>query len=281
MERRNLRVAVSDIDVGPRLRKIDMDWARWIASSMKDLDAANPGYGQQTPIEVRPGGLEKGRYTLTAGAHRLEAVKINGWTEIEVAVVEVKDLEAELREIDENLFRRDLGALDRATFLARRQEVFWELHPETKRGTAGANARWNAADNLSFASQVALKLGVTPRDVRRSIARFTQIAADVREKIAGTWIAEKGSELDSLARLGPAEQRQVIALMLRDETPARSVKEAARLLSDTPPPVSDITAEDLRRLTEAWRKACAPARRQFLEFLEGQSGLRVIRTEAA
>ena len=169
MERRNLRVAVSDIDVGPRLRKIDMDWARWIASSMKDLDAANPGYGQQTPIEVRPGGLEKGRYTLTAGAHRLEAVKINGWTEIEVAVVEVKDLEAELREIDENLFRRDLGALDRATFLARRQEVFWELHPETKRGTAGANARWNAADNLSFASQVALKLGVTPRDVRRSI----------------------------------------------------------------------------------------------------------------
>ncbi|MFT8664020.1 MAG: hypothetical protein ABF772_03195 [Acetobacter orientalis] len=50
----------------------------------------------------------------------------NAWC----VVKNVNDDEVELLEIDENLCRRELSALDRATFLTRRQDVYQKLHPE-------------------------------------------------------------------------------------------------------------------------------------------------------
>lgn len=69
-------------------------------------------------------------YKQIAGGHRLEELKLaqieNAWC----VVKNVNDDEVELLEIDENLCRRELSALDRATFLTRRQDVYQKLHPE-------------------------------------------------------------------------------------------------------------------------------------------------------
>ena len=123
-----VRIALDRIEVGERLRKTDPDYAAWIAASMAED-------GQMTPIEVRPiGHANAHKYRLTAGAHRLEGARINGWEDIEAKVVKATDLKAELREIIENLVRHELSPMDRATALARMQAVYLELHPETARG---------------------------------------------------------------------------------------------------------------------------------------------------
>ena len=257
-------IPVDHIDVGARLRTIDMDWVQWIAVSMREM-------GQQTPIEVRPG--TGGRYLLTAGAHRLAAVKFNRQALVEAKIVEVSDLEAELREIDENLFRRELSELDRSTCLARRQEVFWELHPETKRGIAGAVGRWMGEKNLSFASETGDKLRISSRQISRSIARFTKIVPDVREKIAGTWIADNGSILDALVRVEPSDQRRAVTIMLRMESPPKNVKAALAEINGVADAPKDVDAEQLAALQRKWKDAGRQAKNLFLDWLIAEGGV--------
>jgi ParB family chromosome partitioning protein len=224
--------------------------------------------GQLTPIEIRP--MDSGRFDLVAGAHRLEAAKRLGWDSIAAVVKVATDLEAELRQIDENLVRRELSALDRAVFLARRQQIHLTLYPGATRGKAGAMTRWHATDILSFASDAAAKIRVSARDIRRSIARFTKIAPDVREKLAGTWIADNGATLDALAKLGPSDQRKAIVLMLRPDGPIKQVNRALAQANGHLAPIPDPAGRQLGRMTDAWRLSGTKARREFLDWLEAE-----------
>ncbi|MFT8560932.1 MAG: ParB N-terminal domain-containing protein [Acetobacter sp.] len=117
-------ILLSDIDADDRLREVDHEAALFISASIAE-------HGLRQPIEVRKVGK---RYKLIAGGHRLQAAKILEWVDIPAIVLKATELEAKLLEIDENLFRRELSPLDRATFLATRKEVYEALHPETKHG---------------------------------------------------------------------------------------------------------------------------------------------------
>ncbi len=100
---------------------------------LNDILSFSSGFqkGQDTPIQVlRNGG---GKLHLVAGAHRLEACKRIS-VEVRAEIIECSELEARLIKIDENLFRRELGALDRAVFLAERKAVYEEMYPDTKKG---------------------------------------------------------------------------------------------------------------------------------------------------
>lgn len=251
-------VEIDRVYVADRLRAVDDDYATLIAGSFADL-------GQLTPIEVRP--QAPGWFELVAGAHRLAAAKLLGWTQIQAAVRESSDLEAELRQIDENLVRRDLNPFDRATFMARRQDVYVALHPDTAQGKAGASTRWNATAKLSFASDMAARTGVSERDIRRSVARYRSIAPDVREKIAGTWIANHGVSLDALAKLGMSDQRKVIGPMLRADKPIKSVAKAFAEVTGRKDVSPDVDSEQLAKLMDAWRRSSGKARREFLGWL--------------
>lgn len=247
------------IDVGARLREVDHDYALMIAGSMEAM-------GQLTPIEVRP--MPGGRFELVAGGHRLAAAQRLGWSDIRADVKEATDLEAELRQIDENLVRRELSALDRGTFLARRQQIHLTLYPDTTQGKTGAMVRWHATASLSFASDVAAKVGVSERDIRRSIARFTKLAPDVREKIVGTWIADNGVALDALVRIGPGEQRKAITIMLRPDGPVKSVAKALSIANGVKEAAPNVDDAQLAKLMDAWRRSDAKARREFLNWLD-------------
>ncbi len=98
------------------------------------------------PIEVRAPGKSSRVYTLVAGAHWLAAVRSLGRTEIDAVVLAVDDIEARLREIDENLFRRELSALDRAVFLLKRQELYEAQYPEAVGRAASARTENNHAE---------------------------------------------------------------------------------------------------------------------------------------
>lgn len=83
-----------------------------------------------------------GVLVLIAGAHRLEAARQLGWTEIEAKVwVDVTDDWSRLMEIDDNLAGAEMGPLDTAVFLAERKAVYERLHPETKRGLPRSRSR--------------------------------------------------------------------------------------------------------------------------------------------
>ena len=72
---------------------------------------------------------------LVAGAHRIAAARLLGWTQIEA--FEVKDLPEDefiFLEIDENFCRAELDSLDRSRFMAKRKQIYQRLYPETRAG---------------------------------------------------------------------------------------------------------------------------------------------------
>ncbi len=254
-----LSIPLDQIDVGDRLRSIDPDHAALIAESFQTN-------GQMTPIEVRmvPGG----RYRLVAGAHRLEAANIAGMAEITAIRVEADDDQALLREIDENLCRRDLSELDRATFLAERKAVWLRMHPETGRGKRPKGKETDVSLFPTFARDVAEKLGISPRSVDRAIRRHGAIASEVRLMLATSRFANSAGTLDALAKLPHGRQREVAAALVRAETPCRTVAEA--LIEIVGKPRTDAAAETERQyasLMSAWRKAGRLARSRFVDFL--------------
>lgn len=251
--------------VGERLRTVDEDYVALIAASMQEK-------GQQTPIQVGPADTD-GRHRLIAGGHRMAAARMAGLATIDAIISEVTGLEADLLEIDENLMRRELSALDRAVFLARRKDVYEALHPQTAHGKAKKGKDLEKSTSLStfaerFTAATAAKLGVDERTIQRAVARAA-IHPEVRAMIATLPIAESGAELDKLAALSPADQFEVGEALTRGEKPARSV--SAALVEIKGPPSTSRAAETNRQyqaLLSAWKKAGRAARRQFLDHLE-------------
>lgn len=150
-------------------------------------------------------------------SHRLEAMKRLHQDMIECNVVDITGLQAELAEIDENLVRRNLNHIDEDDQLLRRKEIYEALHPETKRGTAGALSRWeNATDAASVASSsfivnTAQKMGVTPRTVSRKIKIAKNLIPEVKEVVKNNGITEESAE--KLARLEPEQQKEAATLL--------------------------------------------------------------------
>jgi ParB family chromosome partitioning protein len=249
-------IPVSDIEVGERLRTVDPDWAALIAASMQEN-------GQRSPIEVRKVG-RSGKYELISGGHRLAAMKLAGIDHAAAIVVKASDLEAKLLEIDENLCRRELSPLDKATFLAERKAVYEALHPETKHGGDRKTDQVLNLENLiaSFADETAERLGFSKQTIARSVARYKNIMPDVRQKIVGTWLADSGQQLDELAKQEPDMQRQIADFV--DQWPAvRKVSEIVRQLAGRPKPTPPGVIE---KIAGIWRKASPAERKQIIEF---------------
>ena len=263
-------IPVEEIRVENRLRSIDPAHAALIAESL----TAN---GLMQPIEVRRD--DEGGFVLIAGAHRLAAAKLAGFGEISAIIVQVDEDTARLREIDENLCRRDLTELDRATFLAERKAVWTRMFPQT-----AVPGRKKLKTNLSlfptFAQEVAERLGLSPRSVDRAISRNDAIADDVKAMLAHTKWADNGSVLDGLGKLnGPAwpkgMQRKVAEALTREDDPARNL---AAAIAEFAPHKKGSQADEQRqlfnRLTTAWKNASRATKDHFIDFLvaEGEIG---------
>jgi ParB family chromosome partitioning protein len=173
---------------------------------------------------------------------------------------EADDDQAELLEIEENLIRHDLNALDRAVFVARWKEVYQRLHPnEGKRGRKLAQL-----GPIAFSrSAEAKKIGLSKTSINRETKRVAAIAPDVRPQLAGTDAATKGVVLDALGRLDHDAQRQVVALYRSGA--ASSIAAALRSLRGPAPAADDDVL--FARLLAVWAKSPAGVQRRLLAHI--------------
>lgn len=187
---------IERISLRPDARAINADAVSGLVDSIGTVGLINP-------IRVRAAG---DGWEVIAGAHRLEACKRLGLAEVECDVVEDDDLHAELAMIDENLCRAELSPSDRASQTARRKAIYLELHPETARGVAGAEAKHGrASENFSFASETARTTGQSERVVQLHAERGEKVIPEVLEMIRGTKL-DTGSFMDRIKNLPPNEQ---------------------------------------------------------------------------
>jgi N6-adenosine-specific RNA methylase IME4 len=240
-----MRIKIDEVKVGTRKRKLDEERVRELAESIREL-------GLLQPIGIRNDG------TLVFGWHRLEACKLLGWDEIEATVVSAEDaLRAELAEIDENLVRNELTALERAEHLARRKEIYEQLYPLAKpelqrlKGlkpfrnkpldlsvcesrltflSAASDAALRNVAELqqtdTFVSATANKTGLSKRSIREYIQIATAIAPEVRDAIRETPLADSKRDLLELARLDAEEQMRVVRVLV--EGAAEDLADAVR-----------------------------------------------------
>lgn len=204
-----MKIQVNEIQVREGRRELDADHVRELAGSIKELGLLNP-------ITV-----DKDHF-LIAGLHRLEAVKLLVWPEVECTVSSLEGLRAELAEIDENIVRNDFSAIEYGEMLLRRKEIYETLHPETKNGGDRKSEEIRTtkcrSDSIkSFVQDTAEKLGVVPRTVERQIQTAKNLTPEAKEIIreADTKVTKKAAL--KLSRLEPEQQKEAAALLAAKE----------------------------------------------------------------
>ena len=204
-------------------RKRELGDVTTLAKSIQEIGLLNP-------ITIQPNG------DLIAGYHRLSACQSLGWFEVEVNMVDLEALDAELAEIDENLIRNELHWLDRDKQLARRKEIYEIKHPETKPGAKGG---WhnNKTEKLekpiigfsslpSFVQDTASKAKLGATTVKESIQRakaFTEEQGEVLKKAD-----VKSTDATRLARLEEPQRAAVIETLATGKT--KSFREAKAIV---------------------------------------------------
>jgi ParB family chromosome partitioning protein len=188
-----------------RLRQVDPAQVKALAESIKEVGLLNPITVYRREI-IRNGQPADG-YGLVAGAHRLEACKSLGWSEVPAVVVELDDDSRIIAECDENLCGSKLTAAEVAMFTAKRKEAYLRLHPETAAGVAGAQAKHKkcANEKSSFADDQAAKTGTTTRKVQIDAERGEKVTPAALAMVKGTPL-DTGVFLDKLKKVAPDEQ---------------------------------------------------------------------------
>lgn len=170
--------------------------------------------------------------TLLAGRRRLEAYRQLGRRSIPALVVTLDSLRGKLVELSENTTQVPLTALERAQALAKQQELYQMLHPQTRpvrvRGGPGRSKKTSDKVTPVFAELAAKACGSSRRTTERAIEIGRRLDPHAARLLKAHAVADSQSDLRQLIRLSLLEQRRV-AKTLADGR-ARSVKGAIRSL---------------------------------------------------
>lgn len=250
-----VRIPLYIIDASHRLREVNEAYAEVMAASFRDR-------GQRQPIEI----VRRGEgYRLVYGAHRFRAAQIAEWSDIKAVITEADDAELRLREIDENLIRHELTALDRARFLLERKRIYEALNPAAKHGS---NQHTRGVANMAapaFGEDIAEKTGLSYRTVARACALAEALSPEVVAQVQHTPLASNQAALEALAKHPAQRQEAAVALMLATENPAKSVNDAFDRLDGKA--VKPATEKHLSKAIDLWGRMGAKDRTALLDFL--------------
>jgi hypothetical protein len=194
-------IAIEKIVVGERHRAFRPD-------AMPKLMESIPASGLISPISV----VETADgYQLVTGRHRLEACRQLGWTEVPALVLDGTALDAELREIDENLCRFELTILERGEHLLRRSEILESLGRRARRGRPRKSIV--AAPYVTTAN-LAQQAGVAERTAQRDMQFARELPKEVRDLLRPTSFANSEKTLLALVAVRRPEDRLEAARLL-------------------------------------------------------------------
>ena len=261
-----IRISPDEVKVKSGRRSLNEEKVKSLAQSIEEIGLLNP-----ITIDLE--------YNLIAGAHRLEAVKRLGRVSIECNQVDLKGLQAELAEIDENLVRHNLNHIDEADQLLRRKEIYEELHPETKAGAAGAKAtnekRWGiatarraVATEKSFVTDTFEKTGIAERTIREKIQVANNLTPEVKEMVKESGIGKKNAI--KLAQIKDEDKQKEAAQMLA----AKKIKTVDEYHAQTEPFVPVVIPgrrfkdmnESIRDLKNVNKECVTTPEMAFMEF---------------
>ena len=199
-------VPVSAIQVGERMRKLDMAKVDELAESFSNC-------GQINPISLDT------EYNLITGNHRVAAAKKLGWEDIQAQVLDADALMQQLQEVDENLVRSELCYISTGEHIAKRERILTALGKRTKRG----DNRYTLEEKEEVFSTDALaeRIGVSNRvyRLRRQVSNLTPV---VRNALRGTSHANNLVDLVLLSRMEDSIQERVAEIA--NESNSRSLK---------------------------------------------------------
>jgi 16S rRNA G966 N2-methylase RsmD len=170
-----------------------------------------------SPIGVTPENV------LVYGWHRHEAVKRLGWKEIDVVVLAFDKLDCRLAEIDENLIRAELDALECAEQTAERKGIYLAKHPETAHGAQGGGKggkgtrRRKGTEDAESASSVkvsaftvdtAEKTGKARRTVEEDVHIGETLDDEIKKLLRGTEVAKSKTDLLRLTRIAAGKGKK-------------------------------------------------------------------------
>lgn len=258
-------IPYASIDASDRLRPIDPDYAAFIAASVEEK-------GVQTPIVVAPRG---DGFKLAEGGHRHAAFGLLGLTDLEVGkhvvIEEMDEAQRKLREIDENLVRRELNPLDRALFLAERRKIYEKLNKTLARGgdrksdkfaeeTKSQTLRLGFAPR--FSQDVADKVGLSERAIQLALHIAKSLDPDAVKLLRGTKIETNQQALLQLCDLTATEQCAAARFIAEGE--AKTVADARIAIGKDKAPSTDPQPRILATLLDAWTKASRTTKANFL-----------------
>jgi ParB-like nuclease domain len=192
-------IRIDSVRVGERMRPLGNVSA--LVESIREVGLLNP----ITVTRER---------RLISGLHRLEAFRALQRHTIPAIVLAVSRDEAQLREIDENLARRDLSLLERAEHLHCRKEIYERLHPETRPGGNHGNqhigGKVRQKCNLPFCQTAAMLTGKSGTSVQRLVRIAKLLTPETKRLLRGTDWADNQRTLLKLCKL-PSDMQESVA----------------------------------------------------------------------
>ncbi|MEH6788966.1 DNA adenine methylase [Parasphingorhabdus sp.] len=283
-----MRIPIDEIEMGERLRPLDVDWVMRLGEIML-------AEGQRMPVEVckLPG---RKSFTLVSGAHRLAAAQaFLDLSPIKAILVGPDALDRKLGEISENIWRKDLDPYDRAVFIAelvRTLKLKRGVDPNADGRSISAQVKWqdklsdeagdanaNIAFTYGWAAEAAENLGFSKRTVYGALMIFSRIPAQMIATFRNRAhpILKNASELKAFAKLEEDEQKHVFGLLVhanKIHTGAPFAKVADALAASRgkgPHPVESERKYNkfTGQITSAWsRLSTAHKRRMIPEFAQ-------------
>ncbi|WP_208436688.1 ParB/RepB/Spo0J family partition protein [Bartonella tribocorum] len=292
-------IALDLIVVPERIRPVDDEHAKALAQSMAREGLMNPITVRHTP------NAKEGNYTLIAGAHRLRAAELLGYSKIDAVVVQADKDNAALLEVAENLFRNELSVIDRALFVQTYRELWEKKYGEIKVGrnkkskgqvdplpnegdlngkvqslhfaemSNSANfAQLHDEEQLGkhypFAKHVADRIGLSKRAVHYLTKIAQHLQPELRAVLRGTALADNQAQLLKLAKMEPVAQRRVAIALQQVEGDLRRAVDLVNGIN-TPPQINE-QERVFAQLLGVWQRADAQTRARFYDYLNKQSG---------
>jgi ParB family chromosome partitioning protein len=235
-----MQLSVADVDPAMDGR-IGLFWPEKAAG----LAARMLAEGQNDPIKVkRNGNRAKYPWTLIAGAHRLEACRINGSF---VDAIEVHGNADDLAAIQasENIDRRELAPLERAMFVAAVADA--------------AKTRLKALHGGKSQQQIAAEIGAAERAVK-----MTERSDDRADKVQFTPIEKADTEAEAAGEVLSSTYRWSDTTAAACGMGVESLKRSLRIFR--------IIVEPNRDLMDAFKDCAAAANASALLAICAQGG---------